>query len=110
MRLNHNNRVLFIYDCDVTNKYEERNNTFYYILPKNEKNTKFENGIENIFPEYLILDEHYNEETKRQKNGTINTTKAPDKNKICDYIIKNGSPDDFNGFLEMISRIKSILK
>lgn len=109
LRLNHSNNVLFIYDCDVKSTYEEKNKTFYYNLPFNEKNKKFLNGIENMFPEYLILDEHYSESTKRQKNGTITSTKIPDKNKMCDYIIKNGTLEDFKNFESLIMKIKNIL-
>lgn len=109
LRLEHSNNVLFVYDCDVKTTYEEKNKTFYYSLPSNQSNTKFINGIENIFPESLILDEHYKESTQCHKNGTITTTKLPDKNKICDYIIGNGSKSDFEGFKPMIEKIKTIL-
>lgn len=109
LRLNHNNSILFVYDCDVKAKYEEKNRTYYFTLPQNDKNTKFVNGIENLFPEGLILEDHYEESTQVQKNGAITTTRLPNKKKIADYILENGSADHFNGFSDMIVKIKEIL-
>ena len=109
LRLEHKNQVLFIFDCDITKERLENESTFYLNLPYNDKNTKFKNGIENIFPEHLILDEHYNEKTKKHDNGKIVTIKEPSKPIICNYIINNGTKDDFAGFKSMILKIKAIL-
>src|SRR5690606_30416591 len=91
LRLEHKNSVLFVYDCDVKAIYEEKNQTYFCILPYNKVNSKFSNGIENIFDDSLILDSHYIESTKIQPNGAITKTKLPDKNKICAHIIENGT-------------------
>lgn len=113
-RLNHTNKVLFVYDCDVwknpkKQEFEEENNTFLYIFLQNESNNKFRNGIENMFPESLFLDEYYDLERKVQDTGVISNNEIPDKIKIRKHILENGSKEDFKNFDELIERIKSIL-
>ena len=109
LRLDHLNKVLFVYDCDVKGKREEQNDTFYYVFPKNNSNTKIEDGIENMFPEALILDEHYDEEEKTHKTGTRTKSTIPNKAKIREHILKKASKEDFKNFSGLIDRIKSIL-
>ena len=42
----HNNKLLFVWDCDVNHNQTAGNNTFPFTLPKNPDNTLAEKGIE----------------------------------------------------------------
>jgi len=110
LRLDHKNHVIFVYDCDVNRNFDRNEKTDYVILSRNPENNKFQNGIENAFPEELILDEHYNETTRSKDNGEIITIKKPDKQKICSYIIKNAKVDDYQYFKPLIDLIKEKIK
>lgn len=50
----HQNRVLFVWDCDVSFSLPEENNTYPFVLPRNEDNTLVRTGIENAFPQSLF--------------------------------------------------------
>ena len=108
-KLNHTNSVLFVYDCDVNKNDPEANNTFYYVLPKNDSNTRIRRGIENMLPESLILDEHYDEDTRTNDTGNITITKNINKTKFCRHILENGKTEDFKKFDGLIDKIRSIL-
>ncbi len=105
LRLDHKNHVIFVYDCDATSTYDKNEKTNYLIIERNPNNNKFKNGIENAFPELLILDEHYNETTKAKDNGEIVTIKKPNKNKICGHILKNSNINDYQYFKPLINMI-----
>lgn len=110
IRLNHGNKVLFVYDSDVNVKHTESNNTFFYVLPSNDNNNKIRNGIENMFPETLIKDDHYVINERRHDDGKVSTVKAPNKRKICEYIVSNAEPEDFNMFKGFIEKLRCILE
>lgn len=110
LRLNHDNKILFVYDADVTITKPESNNTYHYILPKNNDNEKVRNGIENMFSESLIKDEHYVTNERRHDDGKVVTVAAPNKRKICEHIIANSQPDDFSMFEGFINKLRSIVK
>ena len=110
LSLNHDNKILFVYDADVTITKPESNNTYHYILPKNNDNEKVRNGIENMFSESLIKDEHYVTNERRHDDGKVVTVAAPNKRKICEHIIANSQPDDFSMFEGFINKLRSIVK
>lgn len=110
LRLDHNNHIIFVYDCDVNKTYDTNTNTSYHVIPKNISNHKFEKGIENAFPEQLILGEHYVETRKKKGNGEIVTLKTPDKKRICQHITQNAVVADYDNFKDLINLIKDKLK
>lgn len=104
-RVPHSKNVLFIYDCDVTTKLEEENNTFYYILEKNINNSNVTSGIENMFNEALFTDEFYSK-TPKNDGGVVTNLNKP---KFEEHIIKNGTIEDFKSFEKLIDKVKNIL-
>jgi predicted ATPase len=58
IKVPHKNKVLFVWDCDVTQKnivsLQPENKTYPYIFEKNEDNKVAPKGIENMFPEELF--------------------------------------------------------
>jgi AAA15 family ATPase/GTPase len=109
LRLNHDNKVLFVYDADVKVKHQELNNTFFYVFSRNSDNEKIKNGIENMFPESLILDEHYVINERFHDDGKVAIIKAPNKRKMCDHIVANAKAKDFVMFNGFIEKLRSIL-
>lgn len=49
----HENKVLFVWDCDVTYQLNECNNTYPFIFSANEGNKIAKKGIENLFNDKL---------------------------------------------------------
>lgn len=47
--INHDKKVIFVFDPEYDERFEAQNNTFQYILPKNEENSLTKKGVENLF-------------------------------------------------------------
>ncbi len=87
-RLDHDNRVLFVFDCEDPKKLSSDDKTDYFYMSLNEENAKFKRGIENAFPEHLFLDEHFDEKLVQKDNGETILRRAPNKARICAHIFK----------------------
>ncbi|WP_442844876.1 AAA family ATPase [Leeuwenhoekiella sp. H156] len=103
-RTNHNNKILFVYDCDVKTDIKEENKTYGFIFDQNVKNTKVLKGIENLFEEGLFTEEYYI--TKSKEDGGL--VSNLDKPKFEDFILKQNSKTVFENFSPLISKIKSL--
>lgn len=112
-RMQHTNKVIFVWDCDANTRefqnLEASNNTFPFILPKNENNKICEKGIENMFQESLfdnfsVVSKFPSGETKAAFHSD---SKRPfesfiiDRNNLCDF-------ENFNCLVSEIERIKSL--
>lgn len=105
-RMQHSNKVIFVWDCDVNYTLDEANNTYPYILPKNHENTIATNGVENIFPE--ILFENF-KTTITSSRGE--ETRKFDKDRKRDFevfILERNNPDDFKNFDTLIKKIEFV--
>lgn len=105
-RMQHSNKVIFVWDCDVNYTLDEANNTYPYILPKNHENTIATKGIENIFPE--ILFENFKTTTTSSRGEE---TKNFDKDRKRDFeafILERNNVDDFKNFNTLIEKIKLV--
>lgn len=105
VKMPHKNKVLFIYDCDVTTSFSEENQTFGFIFDNNSSNTKVKKGIENLFSEEHFKDEFY--PIKEKEDGGIQS--SLDKVNFEKYILENSSSEIFKNFNPMIYKIKQIL-
>jgi predicted ATPase len=105
-KMPHKNKVLFIYDCDVTTSFTEDNGTYGYIFDKNAGNNKVKKGIENLFAEEHFKDEFY--PLKEKDDGGVQS--SLDKPKFENYILENAKTEMFEKFKPMISKIKEILE
>jgi ABC-type branched-subunit amino acid transport system ATPase component len=102
----HKNKVIFVWDCDVTLQLQVTNTTFPFTLPKNSANSIAKKGIENMFPEELF--EGY-VKTITTSDGKI--IKEFDENRKRDFekfIISRNNADDFQQFSSLISEIKRV--
>ena len=107
-KTDHKNKVLFVWDCDVTNSLVAENKTFPFTMPKNMNNQIAKKGIENAFSEGLMND--YTK-TITMSNGTQHKEFDNSRKKdFADFILKRNSPEDFFNFESLhqeVQRIKS---
>lgn len=105
-RMQHTNKVIFVWDCDVNYSLTEANNTYPLILPKNDKNQIAENGIENMFPEEL-----FGEFTTKIISSRGEQRLEFDKNRKRDFerfVIASNKPEDFQNFSALATEIERI--
>jgi hypothetical protein len=105
-RTNHTNKVIFVWDCDASMALSLTNNTFPYVLEKNNNNGIAKKGIENIFPTPLF--ERF-KKTINLSDGTVITEFDESRKKdFCDFIVGRNNLDDFKNFAPLIAEIKRI--
>ncbi len=105
-KIPHDNKVIFVWDCDVHYALKPENNTYPFIFPKNQNNNIAKKGIENMFPENLF--------------GEYKTTIRPsnreervefDESRKRDFesmIMERSNPDDFEKFESLVAEIDRI--
>ncbi len=106
-RTNHESKIIFVWDCDVKISVTERNNTFAYTIPPNERNLIARKGIENAFPESI-----FDNFVTTIRNSSGNERKEFDqreKKRFTEYIINRGELDDFFHFEGLKNKIQIIL-
>ncbi len=97
----HENKVYFIWDCDIRTEYKEGNNTIPIILEKREETT-IKRGIENMFSEGMISKEFY--DVKTDDMGANH--EIFNKNKFMKHVLEKGTEKDFINFKPIFDRIK----
>lgn len=83
-RMEHKNRVLFVFDCDVSFSLTESGNTIPFFFTRNEANTIASSGIENLFDVSLF-------------DGFTKKISLPDQLEIVEF--HEGSKRDFEHFI-----------
>ena len=102
----HNNKVIFIWDCDVNYKLKEENKTYPYIFLTNKNNKISQKGIENLFPENLF--KNFITETRKSKGDIIKNFDGSRKRDFEKFILARSNKDDFYNFKPMIDEIQRI--
>lgn len=107
LRASHTNKVIFLWDCDVSYPITGANNTYPYFIEKNNENTIAIKGIENIFPENLFDDFI---KTITRSNGDIKTEfDETRKRDFEEFVIKRNNVDDFDNLKPLFEYINSLL-
>jgi energy-coupling factor transporter ATP-binding protein EcfA2 len=108
-KIPHDNKVLFVWDCDVK-KYRDlvaENSTYSYVFDKHTENNIAKKGIENLFDE-----NHFNTRfIKEIKVGgeTRERIFADDKkNEFMEYILDRNNKDDFKNFEPLFKKIEAL--
>jgi predicted ATPase len=105
-KMEHKNRVLFVFDCDVSYSLSETGNTIPFFLDRNESNKIAPKGIENLFDQGLL-------------SGFTKTTTLPDGNEIVQFhegskrlfeqfILNRNCSADFVNFQKLIDVVRGI--
>jgi hypothetical protein len=112
-------KKLLLYDCDVKKPNEETLFVFKRVIPAIESNI-IEKGIENLFPTEVIQKAIQEKgafvditELKQLKRGeksekTTYSVNSDEKKNLCDWICRNGTPEDFKNFSVVFDLIKLI--
>jgi len=102
----HNNKVVFIWDCDVNYKLNETNKTYPYILSRNEENTIAKKGIENMFHNSLFS--NFITKIKKSNGEIIKNFDESRKRDFEQFILNRNNKNDFIKFDAMIKEIERI--
>ena len=104
-------KTILLYDCDTRKKNEQKGRLYKRIIPEIRGNP-IHKGIENLFSQSFL------EKALNYKMAFIDITQATfkimrgeqitvpvvwevnkdEKSNLCDWIIRNGNNEDFNGF------------
>lgn len=104
-RASHKNAVVFIWDCDVGFNLKEDNNTYPFILSKNEQNSIATKGIENMFPEELF---DGFKRTITDSRGVKTEFDGSLKKKFEEFILNRSNKADFANFSSLFAKLDSI--
>ena len=104
-KTNHSKKVLFVWDCDVKLKLNSENNTFPFVLPKQD-NFIAKKEIENMFPKDL-LDDFCNkvEKSRGEKYTTFNKDRKKD---FKNHILSRSKKEDFVNFSCLIDKLDEV--
>lgn len=105
-RVNHQGRVLVVWDCDVSPGVTAENNTYPYVLPQNNENKLVKRGIENAFPE--IMFKEFVKVTRLASGEEIRQFDPDCKTAFTNHVIANATQDDFKNFKGLMQEIESI--
>ena len=110
------NRILLLYDCDTNKQDDDEENKLYKRVIPRKKNNPIEKGIENLFSletikriqknNNSIID--YTHPTKKTEKGVDNSIpekyeiNESGKTKMCTWLEKNGTTEDFQFFGEVL--------
>jgi len=115
-KFEHNSKVLFVMDTDVgADKCwpAEENNTYYYILPKNNENKKIIRGIENMFSEKDLENFMEVNEKKDARGNLIRSDYSIPKNqktRLAKYLCESGTKVTFKNFAPLMEKLEGIEK
>jgi energy-coupling factor transporter ATP-binding protein EcfA2 len=106
-KIDHSNKVLFVWDCDASKDLQAENRTYPFVLPQRGDNLIATKGIENAFPEKLF------EGFKKTITTSANITKVEfdesRKKDFCERVIALDDSTDFSHFSSLILEIQRIL-
>lgn len=106
--INHERKVLFVWDCDVKVKVTSTDNTYAFVLPQNLQNNIAKKGIENMFPENLF--DGFITKINKSKGEVITNFDGNRKRDFEKLVLSRNNINDFSNFsclIEEIIRIKN---
>ena len=104
--------ILLLYDYDTRKPDEQIGKLWVRSIHRNNENTAYTKGIENLFPikffeeEFKFREKYYS----RIPNGEGGYVEKPDKPKFCDWICENGSAVDFAKFDSVVNILKEFVE
>jgi len=108
-KVEHQNKVIVVWDCDAPNGLAAERRTYPYVIPSNPGNTLAKKGIENAFPESLFKPFI---KTVSLSDGTV--VRGFDESRKSDFaqhVVAQGVLEDFvnfDGLIDEIKRVKSL--
>lgn len=105
-RTHHENKIIFVWDCDANPRAQPSNNTYPYTLPHNSENTIAKKGIENIFPASLF--DNFTKQIIRPGGRVIIEFDEGEKRNFESFVIDRNNVDDFRNFSSLVSEIERV--
>jgi hypothetical protein len=105
-KTSHRNKVLFVWDCDVTNGLQSENRTYPFFIPFNAQNQLVKKGIEHAFPEQLFED--FTTTITRSDKTVISAFDESRKRDFANFIISRNNQNDFQHFSSLIEEIRRV--
>lgn len=105
-------KILFVWDQDQAADMaglSETTTTFKYCFLPNVSNTRIQKGIENLYPESVILSEHYSTKEETDKYGAKKNNQSFEKKKFLASTKSITDASVFANFLPLIEKIKKII-
>jgi len=80
--------IVMFYDCDTNKPVEDDNNLHIRTMNRNDQNTLYKKGVENllILPTDFAKDQFYSTKERPDDYGGFTKTQSLDKMKLCDYL------------------------
>ena len=105
-KIQHTQKVLFIWDCDVSKIPNDENNTYAYKFEKNDENNIALKGIENLFEEDLF--DNFSTKIEYSKGDKKVEFDQRRKADLETYILSRNNIDNFQKFKSMIDYINKL--
>ncbi|MGR6329030.1 AAA family ATPase [Sphingomonas sp. XXL09] len=103
------NKVLLFYDNDTTAPDADFERVHVRRMPTRSDNTRVKAGVENLLPENVFRPEFYQDKETLKPGGESIITRSIRKTDLCDWLVANGSADDFAGFGPALDIIEAFL-
>ncbi|MCE8012532.1 MULTISPECIES: AAA family ATPase [Billgrantia] len=102
----HDNKVLFVWDCDVEYQLIDSNNTYSYVLKRNKKNELIQKGIENMFDECLF--DGFVKTISLSNGVIIREFDSSRKRDFETFLLNRNELEDFKNFEDLINKIELV--
>ena len=94
-----NRPTLLLYDCDTQKPAEDIGNLHVRAIPRNANSKIALDGIENLLPDSVFLDEMYDEDQKSEAYGGVTKWKRLNKMRLCQAVCDSQTDVEiFSGF------------
>lgn len=103
-------RILLLYDSDTNKPEQNFGNIAIRTMPKNEDNTLYIKGIENLLalPYSFDKENFYKKYERTDEYGATSIIRELDKTKLCDYICEAPVKKEFfENFEEIFNKIEN---
>lgn len=104
----HDNKVIFVWDCDVNWQCTGGQATYPFIFERNHENQIAKKGIENLFPDNLF--DGYSKTITRANGEATREFDSSEKREFEEFILTRNNIDDFSKFKSLIAEIERIRK
>ncbi len=103
--------IVMFYDCDTNKPVEDDNNLHIRTMNRNDQNTLYKKGVENllILPTDFAKDQFYSTKEITDDYGGITSKQSLDKMKLCDYLCSLENNKLQQIFSNLYSEIQKLL-
>jgi predicted ATPase len=106
-RVQHANKVLFVWDCDASFQLQDTNQTYPFIFAVNDENKLSKKGIENLFSETLF--EGFLKTISPSQGNPIVEFDETRKRDFESHVLTLASPNEFRKFGPFIDKVRLLL-